>query len=192
MGKVLCFIYDNMVDFEMTLACHLLDKKVIPIAYEKRIIKSNSGMCYYPIATVKEALEYADVDGLIIPGGSNDEQKEELTELINKLNYQGKLLSAICAGTQYLARAGILKSRKYTTSLTKELIKEVFPMVEEDPFPRENYVNENVVSDRNIITVKGNAFVEFAVELADFFGKFKDKEEKKKCESHYKGEINRD
>lgn len=192
MEKVLCFIYDNMVDFEMTLACHLLDRRIIPIAYEKKIIESNSGMCYYPMATVKEALEYEDVVGLIIPGGPNDEQRQELTELINKLNYQGKLLSAICAGPQYLARAGILKFRKYTTSLTKELLKEVFPGVEEDPFPRENYIDENLVRDMNIITAKGNAFVEFAVEVADFFGKFKDQEEKKKCESHYKGGIDRD
>ncbi|OOM80142.1 DJ-1/PfpI family protein [Clostridium sp. BL-8] len=187
MGKILCFIYDGMVDFEMTLACSLLDKEVFPIAYEIKVIKSKSGMCYYPISIVKEALEYTDVDGLIIPGGYNDEQRNELTELINELNNQGKLLAAICAGPQYLARAGVLKGKKYTTTLTEDNLKEYFPMVSENPFPRDTYINENVVRDSNIITAVGNAFVDFSIEILDYFGNFKDEEEKKKCASHYKG-----
>jgi putative intracellular protease/amidase len=189
MGKVLCFIYEGMVDFEMTLACHLVNKEIVSIAYETRVIKSKSGMCYYPICTVKEALEYKDVDGLIIPGGYNDEQRDELTELINKLNSQNKLLSAICAGPQYLARAGILKGKKYTTTLTEDKLKEYFPMITEDPFPRETYVNESVVRDDNIITAFGNAFVDFAIEIRDYLCNFKNKEEKEECASHYKGLI---
>lgn len=187
MEKVLCFIYENMVDFEMTLACHLSDKEVIPIAYEIKIIKSNSGMCYYPMTTVKEALKYTDVAGLIIPGGQNDEQRPELTELIKKLNNQNKLLAAICAGPQYLARAGILKGKKYTTTLTPDKLNEYFHSVLEDPFPRDTYVNENVVRDNNIITAVGNAFVDFSVEVSDYFGNFKDEKEKRAYSNHYKG-----
>jgi len=189
MAKVLCFIYEGMVDFEMTLACHLVDKKIVPIAYETKVIKSKSGMCYYPMCTIKEALKYADIDGLIIPGGYNDEQRDELTELINKLNSQAKLLAAICAGPQYLARAGVLKGKKYTTTLTEDKLNEYFPMVSEDPFPRDTYVNENVVRDANIITAVGNAFVDFSIEILDYFGNFKDEEEKRECANHYKGLI---
>jgi len=186
MGNALCFIYDGMVDFEMTLACHLAGKEIVPIAYEIRVIKSKSGMCYYPVATVKEALKYKDVDGIIIPGGYNDEHRQELTELLNKLKDEGKLLAAICAGPQYLARAGILKDKRYTTTLTETALKEYFPKVLEDPFPRENYVNRNVVRDGNVITAVGNAFVDFSIEIVDFFGGFKDEEEKKICSNHYK------
>lgn len=189
MGRLLCFIYEGMVDFEMTLACHLVDKELITISYESKIIRSKSGICYYPICTVKEALNYADIDGLIIPGGYNDEQRYELTELINKLNNHGKLLSAICAGPQYLARAGVLKGKKYTTTLTEDKLKEYFPLVTEDPFPRDTYVNENVVRDTNIITAVGNAFVDFAIEIGDYFSNFKNEEEKKAYAKHYKGET---
>lgn len=189
MGKFLCFIYEDMVDFEMTLACHLVNKEIIPIAYEIKVIRSNSGMCYYPMATVKEALEYKDVDGLLIPGGQNDEQRQELTELINKLNDEDKLLAAICAGPQYLARAGIMAGKKYTTTLTKDKLKEYFPKVLVDPFPRDTYINENVVRDNNIITAVGNAFVDFSVEILDYFGEFKDEEEKRTYSTHYKGSI---
>jgi Putative intracellular protease/amidase len=189
MEKILCFIYDDMVDFEMTLACHLVNKEIIPIAYKIKVIRSNSGMCYYPIATVKEALEYTDVTGLIIPGGQNDEQRQELTELINKLNDEGKLLAAICAGPQYLARAGILVGKKYTTALTKDKLEEYFPKVLVDPFPRDTYINKNVVRDNNIITAVGNAFVDFSIEILDYFGNFKDEKEKRTYSSHYKGGI---
>lgn len=187
MRKVLCFIYEGMVDFEITLACHLANREIVPISYEIKAIKSKSGMCYYPISTVKEALGYTDVDGLIIPGGYNDEHRKELTELINILNNQGKLLAAICAGPQYLARAGILKGKKYTTTLTEKNIKQYSPNMLEDPFPRDTYIEQNVVKDGNIITAVGNAFVDFSVEIRDYLGNFEDEEEKKEWAKHYKG-----
>lgn len=187
MGKILCFVYDGMVEFEITLACHLLQMEIIPIAYESKIIKSKSGLCYYPIATVKEALNFKSVDGLIIPGGFNDEQRSELTELINRLHSEEKLLAAICAGPQYLARSGVLKERKYTTTLTKDNIKIYFPDVVEDPFPRENFICKNVVRDENIITAVGNAFVDFSIEILDYFGAFKDKKEKAENANYNKG-----
>lgn len=62
-------------------------------------------------------------------------------------------------------------------------------MIPEDPFPRDTYVNENVVRDNNIITAVGNAFVDFSIEILDYFGKFKDEAEKKKCASYNKGLI---
>jgi len=189
-GKVLYFIYDEMADFEFTLSSHFVGcyarKEIVPIAYEIKVIKSASGMIYYPMATVKEALEYTDVEGLIITGGWNRVQKEELTELIKKINNEGKLLASICAGPEYLARAGVLEGRKYTTTLTEKAIAE---MEMEDFFPRETFISKNVVRDGNIITGVGNAFVDFAVEVADWFGIFKDEEDKKGAARNYKGLV---
>ena len=188
MGKVLCFIYNDMADFELTLSTHFVGlyakKEIVPIAYDINVIRSAPGMCYYPAATVKEALEYTDVEGLIIPGGWNDDQREELTELINKINNEGKLLTAICAGPQYLARAGVLEGKKYTTTLTEQVMKD---RGVEDPFPRETFVPEKVVRDGNIITAVGSAFVDFAAEILDWYGVLENEEEKKEIAEHYKG-----
>jgi hypothetical protein len=62
-------------------------------------------------------------------------------------------------------------------------------MVSEGSFPRYTYVNENVVRDNNIITAVGNAFVDFSIEILDYFGDFKDETEKKECASYNKGLI---
>ena len=190
MGKILCFIYEEMVDFEMTLACHLLNREIVCIAYEKKVIKSKSGIRYYPMATVKDALDFTDVEALIIPGGFNDEQRQDLTDLIQNLNNKGKLLAAICAGTQYLARAGVLQGKMYTTVLTQEKLREFFPMTLEDPFPRETYINKHVVKDQNIITALGNAFIDFSAEILDYFKLFKEEKEKQDMSNHYKCIIN--
>lgn len=179
MNKILCFLYDDMADFELVLACQTLKYlnkfELVPIAYEMKTVRSNPGLVYQPAATVKQALTFNDVEGLIIPGGWNDEQREELTQLIQKLYQDGKLVSAICAGPQYLARAGILDKCKYTTTLSPDLFTR---QNREDFFPRQNYVAQNVVRDRNVITALGNAFVDFAAEIGDYFNMFENQEDK--------------
>lgn len=187
MSKILCFIYNEMADFELVLACQMLRYlnkfELVPVAYGMETIKSNPGLVYQPVATVKQALEFDDVEGLIIPGGWNDEQREELTQLIQKLHKAGKLVSAICAGPQYLARAEILENHKYTTSLTKEYIES---QGKEDFFPRHNYLVENIVRDGNVITAIGEAFVDFAIEIGDYFNLFENQEEKEEIRKAYK------
>lgn len=188
MEKVLGFIYDDMADFEMTLALNLLgnnaEKEVVMIAHENRTIVSKAGVLYQPHCTVKEALEIEDVDGLIIPGGWKDEQSEELSALIQKLHSEQKLLAAICRGPSYLARAGVLGDARYTTTYSEKLVKELGV---EDPFNRNHFQKENVVRDQHIITATGTAFVDFAMEILDFFDEFDDQEEKEEIASIYKG-----
>lgn len=186
MGKILCFIYDNMADFELTMATTTLswiEKEIISISYDMNP-KRGSGLMYQPHMTVKEALELEDVEGLIIPGGWNDELKPKLKTLIQKLNKENKLLAAICAGPQFLAKSDVLNDKKYTTTLTKEYFQKEN---KEDFFPRSNFLSQKVVRDQNIITAVGNSFVDFAMEVIDYFNAFKDDEMKKGYANTYKG-----
>lgn len=191
MGKILVFIFEDMTDYEITFITHLLgtdaNKEIITIAYEYKIIKSRSGLLYKPAKLVADVL-LEDVDGLIIPGGWYGDTRPELITLINKLNTRGRLISAICgAGTIFLAKSGVLNNVKYTTPVvewTKEHI-EVFG--EKDPFPRENFVQERVVRDRNIITGQGIAFIDFAIEICDWFNLFENQELKDKFAKDIKG-----
>jgi putative intracellular protease/amidase len=186
MSKILCFIYDNMADFELTFSTHVLgtcaQQEIVPIAYSRDTVRSHPGVLYTPAATVREALDFEDVSALIVPGGWNSEQREEITELIQKLNNEGKIIAAICAGSQYLARAGILNGRNYTTTLTKEYMEQ---QKIEDPFPRDTFIDESIVADGNIITAVGAAFIKFGIEIADSLNLFDSPEQKKEFHKAY-------
>lgn len=172
MGKILIFVYDEMADFEFTLAAHLLKsvlgKEVITVSYDTKTVTGRSGAKYIPDSKIDEASNM-DVEGLIIPGGYCGSIENNLIKLINNLNSAGILVAAICAAPKILAVSGVLEGRKYTTSLEEwtEEIAEIFG--KEDPFPRKTYINKRVVKDGNIITAKGYAFVDFAVEILKYF-----------------------
>jgi putative intracellular protease/amidase len=190
MGKVLVFIYDEMADFEITFVTHLLgadgEKEIITVAYEDELIKSKSGIVYKPARLIKDVLK-DDVEGLIIPGGWNGEIRPELIELIQSLNVKGRLLGAICAGPRFLAKAGVLDKVKYTTSIVEWTEADVKQFMESDPFPRQNFILERVVRDGNIITAQGTAFIDFAIEVCDWFGLFEDEEDRKGFAKTIKG-----
>lgn len=188
MGKVLCFIYNEMADFEITLTFHRLKrfgaKEIVSIGYDMETVTAQSGLSYTPHATVAHAVNYNDIDAIIIPGGPIGEQKEELTELLQKLHSEKKLVAAICFAPQFLGRAGILGRHAFTTSCSEEHIKSLGV---KNPYPRENYVEKRVVTDGNVITAKGYAFVDFAIAVMDWFGIIRSSEERAKLIQDFKG-----
>ena len=88
---------------------------------------------------------------------------------------KNKLVAAICFAPQFLGRAGILKQYKYTTSCSEQKIESLGC---EDPFYRPNYVETRCIRDRNLITAKGYAFVDFAMEVCDTLGIFENPEQR--------------
>lgn len=191
MNKILVFIFHGMTDYEITFISHLLNsdagKEIITISYNDYMIKGKTGFIYKPEKLVKDVLQ-EDVEGIIIPGGWYGETKPELIELINNLNLKGKLISAICgAGTVFLAKAGILNNVKYTTPAVEWTQKHVDVFGEKDPFPRKNFIPQRVVRDRNIITAQGIAFVDFAIEICDWFKLFENQEERDAFANNVKG-----
>ncbi|KAB3538570.1 thiamine biosynthesis protein ThiJ [Alkaliphilus pronyensis] len=182
MKKILVFIYDDMADFEITFLTHLLgtntEKEIIPVAFEDKIIKSRCGMLYKPLMLVKDILVNDEIEGLIITGGWNGEIRVELMDLIKELNDRNKLLAAICAGPRFLAKAGVLKDKKYTTSIIEWTDEHKAQFNEDDPFPRNNFENKRALTDRNIITAQGVAFIDFAVEVCEWFSLFNNEKEK--------------
>lgn len=188
MNRILCLIYKEMAEFEVIFALNVLgynpELEVCLIAQESEPVKSRAGITYLPDHTIKEALKLSDVEALIIPGGWSDEQSPELTQLIRKLNNEQKLLAAICRGSSYLARAGVLGSVKYTTTYSLDLVKELGV---KDPFNRDNFIQQNVVDDEHFITAVGSAFIDFAIEIMDYFDMFDDDEDKDEFRRKHKG-----
>jgi putative intracellular protease/amidase len=180
MPKVLCFVSDEMADFEITLAFHFLkakgNREIVTIGYDLTGVVSQAGFKYVPDRTLAQALDLPEVEALILPGGPIREQRDELTALILKLDAEKKLLAAICFGPQYLGRAGVLDQHRFTTSCSEDKIK---ALQVRDPYPRKNYVEARVVRDEHVITAKGDAFVDFAFAIAEYLDIFKGKNEEK-------------
>lgn len=191
MNKILVFVFDEMTDYQITFITHLLstsgDKEVITIAYEDKIIKGRSGLSYKPDKLVADVIN-KDVEGLIICGGWYGNVRKELLDLINNLYSKEKLLGGICgAGTFFLAKAGILQNVKYTTPIVEWTQKHKKVFGEHDPFPRSNFVFDNVVRDKNVITAQGISFIDFAVEICDWFNLFENRDEKNEFIKTIKG-----
>jgi putative intracellular protease/amidase len=166
MSKILCFVSEDMADFEVTLVLHKLKniggRDIVAAGYTLDPISSESGIRYLPDMTLSDAFHIEQIEALIIPGGAIRPQQPSLTDLIRKLDTEKKLLAAICNGPQYLGRAGILAHRKFTTSCSPEKIAELGV---NNPFPLQNFVDQRVVRDGHVITAKGRAFVDFAFEI---------------------------
>lgn len=193
MGKILVFIFDGMTDYEVTFISHLLNSdagmEVVTVSYEDKIIRGKTGFLYKPLELI-ENVYIEDIKGIIIPGGWYGDIRPELIELINILNSKGKLIGGICgAGTVILAKAGVLNNVKYTTPVTQWTQKHIEVFGEEDPFPRGNYVSKRVVRDKNIITAQGTAFIDFAIEICDWFNLFENIDEMNDFAKNIKGEI---
>lgn len=182
MKNILCFIYEGFVDYEISLACAELNMadnyKLIYIAYQKKPIISSAGLIIHPNNTVVEAIALSDVEGLVIPGGEIRILKPEFEKLIIQLDKEKKLIAAICGGPEFLAKTGILNGREYATSMYPEDYKQ---KNEIDPFPRDTYKDTRMIRDGNIITAKGDAFVDFALEIWDWFDLYEYDAEREEC-----------
>lgn len=186
MKKVLCFLYEGFADFEIVLVSIAInqaeDYEMEFIAYENSPVKSSGGLTIIPDKTVSDISHTDEIDGLIIPGGNDRIIKPELTKLVKKLNEENKLLAAICAGPEFLAKIGILNGVKYTASAPPEEYRD---KNEPDPFPRDTYVETRIIQDGNIITAQGFAFVDFALKIWDWYNLYDYEEEKEELKKQF-------
>jgi len=171
MGKILCFVPEQYADFEVVLALHLLKdvgkREIVTVGYSPDPVVSYSGVKTLPDCTLEEAAALGDAEAFLMPGGPIRERSERLVSFIRTMDERQILLAAICFGPQYLARAGALDARRYTTSCTPAHIRRLGIA---DPFPRGNYADERIVQDGSVITAKGHAFVDFAFAVLEYVG----------------------
>lgn len=89
-------------------------------------------------------LDKEQIRSFIIPGGNISEiDNADVKAYLQDLKERDVLIAAICAGVDVLDNAGILRDVKSTHS-----------------------TNEDLVNDKNVITARANAYVDFAIEVA--------------------------
>lgn len=137
--------------------------EVITVALEEKLeVKSSNGV----ILNADELFEFERLkegDMIILPGGypgyENLRKSVKIQKLVKYYNEKNKYISAICGAPIVLWENEILENRKFTchTSILKIL-------------GRENYLEDNVVVDCNIITSRGAGLsLEFSFELLKCF-----------------------
>ncbi|WP_371806540.1 DJ-1/PfpI family protein [Candidatus Lokiarchaeum ossiferum] len=180
MKTVLVFLYEGFAEFEITPVSMELNAdngyKITTIAYTLDPIVSSSGFQFLPHKLVSEIELSQNIAGVIIPGGSILDLRDDLKHLIMYCYEQKCFVAAICAGPQYLAACGLLDRHKYTTTRTHERYIE---LEQTDPFPWENYQEQRCVQDGTIITAKGYAYNDFALKIWSYLNIIVSEDEKK-------------
>ena len=173
--KSYVLLYDGFVQFEIILSLLLLKDKseIHTFAVDERVVPSHERIKAMADLTLDD-VEPNDVDLLIIPGGEPGTYKdcEDINNLLREIHKRRKPIAAICGGPEFLANAGILKDKRITHGHDPEYALKVFTDC--------TIVDEDVVVDGNIITARGQAYAEFAVEICrqlSFFESEKEAEE---------------
>jgi protein deglycase len=166
------FVYDSFAQFEITPAAFLIARgggKVIVLGQNSRSVVSTEGFHIKP-DTILSKIVPAEGSALVLPGGAiaNIKKIEGLCRLLLELHQKDHLLAAICAAPGILAKAGLLNDHKFTTSLDIKA---------NSYLPSNNFIDQDIVVDNNIITAKPYANVEFGLAIARKMGMFEDEPE---------------
>jgi len=158
--KTAILLYPQFSEYELSVALSILmqgKKSVITASLDKSPIKGESGLTCISDTTMDD-LNWDEIDSLLLPGCMDInalQNKEKYTEFIKEASKRDLVIASISSSPMLLAEAGVLVGRKYTIGLMKEF------MEESGVFEMENYSDELVVQDGNIITARGRGFIQF-------------------------------
>ncbi|USK36520.1 DJ-1/PfpI family protein (plasmid) [Bacillus sp. F19] len=166
MKKTAVLLYPQFSEYELSVALSILmqgEKPVITVGISNQPIRGESGLTCLPDTTI-DNLNYDDIDSLLLTGCMDIfslEGERKLFEFLQQIESKVSVIASISSSPYLLAKAGILKGKKYTIGMTKEN-REMTGV-----FERENYCESLVVQDGNLITARGRGFIRFGT----LFGK---------------------
>lgn len=167
--RIALFYYDGFAEFEIVLAGLLFQKQheILAVAMEDREYRSEEQQRYLVDQTIQD-VDVESIDLLVVPGGDPGPlaENEELQSFIERLLTAGKKVAGICGGALLLAGLGVLDGKR-CTGMTRG---EAPDIPEFRYFENTEFSNDHVVVDGNLITAQGQAFIEFAMELARQMG----------------------
>ncbi len=147
-------IMDILVRGGVTVVPAALDNEMPIQASRGTILMANTSL---------EAVESDQFDLIALPGGlpgsDHLEQDTRLRKMLQQQAKAGRWIAAICAAPKVLVTAGLLDDKQATS----------YPgVIDQNPAPNMQYLNQPVVVDGNIITSQGPATaMAFALTLVE-------------------------
>lgn len=160
MKRVGLLLFPEFSEFEVTVTTSLLraSHELVTVALTAAPVTGEAGLTFLPHKVLEDA-DPDEFEAFVIPGGDMVHLKdaELLFSFVEEMAERGALLAAMCSGPYVLARAGVLAGRPYTVTYTRE--QRTFLGC----FDETRFRYEPVISDGNIITAQGHAFVAFGL-----------------------------
>ena len=162
MSRFAVILYPNFSLQEITCLTSALsvwfEEKIEFIASENKEYCSEEGLRVVPTKTMADT-NITDYDCVILPGTINPLPAlydDRLIDFLKSGINTNVVFAAISSSPLLLAKAGVLKGKKFTAGFFMQMA-EVYPFIE-----KENFTHEGVVCDGNVITGIGMFFREFA------------------------------
>lgn len=159
-------LYPRFSEYELSVLLSVLkqgQKRTVFIGLNNQVVKGEAGLTSIPEATINE-IDINQLDSLVLPGVDDFEHlfnHSELTSFLRNFIKKNIIIGAISSAPYLLSMSGLLSERKYTTGLTANQ-RDFLGTFNED-----NYIDSPVVIDRNLITARGAAFIEFAIQYGE-------------------------
>ncbi len=176
--KAVVLCYPGSIIYEVSTAISILSEnfKVHFAGPTKESITDSSGLVYNLDSSFEE-LNSSEYKVAIIPGGdfhsilSNKHIDFFLKEFVHNQNNK---LGAICNGVCVAAKSGVLNNTDCTHTAhpswaSKEEFRELLDLADQI-FAGSNFIDKNIVVDRNILTAKPWAQIDFGIELGIMSG----------------------
>ncbi|WP_028776470.1 DJ-1/PfpI family protein [Shimazuella kribbensis] len=160
--KTAVLLYPQFSEYELSVALSILmqgKKTIVTIGLNNQPIIGESGLSVVPDKTVDE-VNFDELDSLLLTGCMDIlalENHEKYINFIRDVVTDETIIASISSSPYLLAKAGYLKEKKYTVGMTPENREE------SGVFERENYSDELVVKDGNVITARGRGFIRFGI-----------------------------
>lgn len=168
MKKMVLFVLlEQFADWEaayLSTGLNLLGQghyEVKTVSLTKDLVRSIGGFQVMPDYDIQSVpTEY---EAVILIGGAawKDENAFKIKPLAEHCIRMRRLLGGICAASAFLGAIGALNSAYHTSNTLEDLKRWAGEQYTGD----ERYLNQQAVSDKNIITANGTAALEFAREV---------------------------
>lgn len=174
--RILLLVYPKYADFQLGHLLFFLKKignyDIVTFSVDGKPVRSLGGLTIIPDEQL-ENLHPSSFKLVILPGGDGIEHVAKHVKLHQFMNDARAIqtpIASICGSAAILGYAGLLENTTFTCNpITYKHFN--------DAFSNATYTNTTMEIGDELITAKGTAFAEFAVEVGKLLHLWKDKQQ---------------